>query len=165
MSAHEPRRDLLKRLASVTDWDQSTRTTFEGECWVETRNTIYRFRDGICVQVSCSDPRKKARASVLVGMRLVGWLEGGSERSRLSYEWAPGASALLWRPETERGDEAMAMTSRTTAFTLGRSSSYLQAIHDRAPPIDSQMLRRAKIPTPAFGPMRPRLPSHASSSG
>jgi hypothetical protein len=162
MHTHEPRRDLLRRLASVTDWDQSRRTTFEGECWVETRNTIYRFRDGVCFQVSCSDPRKKGRASVLVGMRLVGWLEGGAERSRLSYEWTPGASALLWRPEQDGGEEAMAMTSRTTAFTLGRSSSYLQAIHDQAPPTDSKMLRRAKIPTPAFAPTRARLPSHAS---
>ncbi len=165
MSAHEPRRDLLKRLASVTDWDSANRTSFEGECWVETRNTIYRFRDGVCFEVSCSDPRKKPRASVLVGMRLVGWLEGGSERSRLSYEWTPGASALLWRPENAGEAEAMAMTSRTTAFTLGRSSQYLQTIHDHSPPIDSQMMRRAKIPTPALSPPRPRMPSHASSSG
>jgi hypothetical protein len=161
----EPRRALLKRLASVTDWDHSNRTSFEGECWVRTRNTIYRFRDGLCVQVASTDPEKQARASGLMGMRLVGWLEGGEKRSRLSYEWTEGASALLWRPERDGREEAMAMTSRTTAFTLGRSSSHLQAIHDQAPPGDSQLLRRAKIPTPAFGPLRPRLPSHASSSG
>ena len=130
----EARRALLKKLASVTDWDQTTRAAFEGESWVETRNTIYRFRDGVCVAVARRDPRKKERGSALLGMRLVGWVEGGPSCSRLSYEWTPGAYALLWRPERAGVDESIAMTSCTTAFTLGHSSSFLQAIHDCAPP-------------------------------
>jgi hypothetical protein len=162
------RKALLKRLASVTDWDQTTRAAFEGECWVETRNTIYRFRDGVCFQVANRDPRKKGRASALVGMRLVGWVSetrSESERewhSRLGYEWTEGAAALLWRPQGEAGDEAMAMTSRTTAFTAGRSSSCLQAMHDQAPPPDSQLLRRVVASSPPFAAGRPPMPSHVS---
>jgi hypothetical protein len=158
----EARRALLKRLASITAWDQTKRVSFDGECWVETRNTIYRFRDGVCFQVASADPRKRGRSSALVGMRLVGWVEGGASHARLSYEWTEGSSALLWRAEAEGADEAMAMTSRTTAFETGRSASYLQAIHDQAPPNDSQLVRRAKVPTPAFTPARPPLPSYVS---
>jgi len=156
------RRALLKKLASVTDWDQTKRAAFDGECWVETRNTIYRFRDGVCFQVASTDPRKKGRASALVGMRLVGWVSGGESHSRLGYEWTEGAAALLWRPEGEAGDEAMAMTSRTTAFTAGRSSSCLQAMHDQAPPPDSQLLRRVVVSSPPFAAGRPPMPSYVS---
>jgi len=160
----EPRRALLKRLASVTDWDRANRTSFEGECWIRTRNTLYRLRDGVCIQIASSDPLRKGRAQALVGMRLVGWLEGGQERQRLSYEWAAGAAALLWRPAQAGTQEAMAMTSRTTAFTIGRSASCLQAIHDHEPPVDSQLLDRG-IATPSATPARPPLPSSASGTG
>jgi hypothetical protein len=155
----EARRALLKRLASVTDWSGSKGAALEGESWIQTRNTIYRFRDGVCVQVSCSDGRKRARASALVGMRLVAWLAGSENHARIALEWEPGAYAVLWRPESENGEEVMAMTSRTTAFEIGRCPALLQAFHDGAPPPDSQRVRR--IPTPR-APVRPPLPSYAS---
>jgi hypothetical protein len=158
----EARRELLKRLASVSDWGRGAGrgAALEGESWVETRNTIYRFRDGVCFQVGCRDGCKKSLgARALVGMRLVAWLTGSEPRARLTYEWEPGAYAVLWRPETETGEECMAMTSRTTAFAIGNAPRLLQAIHDHAPPRDSQLNLRAQPPirTP-----RPRLPSYAS---
>ena len=158
----EARRELLKRLASVSDWGGGTRTAFEGESWIETKNTIYRFRDGVCTQVACRAGRKKARARSLVGMRLVAWLAGTDQHSRLAYEWEPGAYAVLWRAEDEDGDEVMAMTSRTVSFTLGRSPAFVQAIHDHAPPCDSQLVRRVQTPTRAHLAPRPPLPSYAS---
>jgi hypothetical protein len=159
----EARRELLKRLASVSDWGSGRRTAFAGESWVETRNTIYRFRDGVCFQVASRGGRgagrDKGRGRSLIGMRLVAWLTGTEECSRLAYEWETGAYAVLWRPEGPESDEVMALTSRTVAFELGQSPVYLQAIHDHAPPHDSQLLRR--VATPAAAP-RPPLPSYAS---
>jgi hypothetical protein len=154
----EPRKALLKRLASVTNWGDSKRTKFEGEAWLETRNTIYRFRDGVCFQVARRDGRQ-ARSTELVGMRLVAWLTGTQEHTRVALEWVPGAYAVLWRPETDEGGEVMAMTSPTTVFARGHSSAHLQAIHDHAPPCDSQLVRR-QAPRPAAG--RSPLPSHAT---
>ena len=45
------------------------------------------------------------------------------------------------------------MTSPTTAFTLGASPACLQALHDTAPPDDSQTFNRA--PRSRFGAAAP----------
>jgi hypothetical protein len=156
------RKALLKKLATVTDWDTARRAALEGESWLETRNTLYRFRDGVCSAVACRDPRKNARSSVIIGMRLVGWLTGSAGRARLSYAWEEGACAVLWRPEDGATEEAMAMTSPTTAFTRGKSPAFLQALHDQAPPGDSQTFHRAGA-SPVLGAYRPRLSSQSSS--
>jgi len=160
----QERRALLKRIASVTNWDTATRATLEGESWIETRNTIYRFRDGVCVDVACRDRKKRQRASILVGMRLVAWLvsEPGG-RLRLSYAWRAGASAVLWRAETDGTEEAMAMTSPANAFTIGASPACLQALHDTVPPDDSQTFGRA-VASGVPERMRPRLPSISTQS-
>jgi len=140
------RRALLKKLASVTVWDESDRDAFTGETSVETRNTIYRFRDGVCFGVTSRGARKADRVSAIVGMRLVGWLvpnEESATTQRLVRTWEPGACAVLFRRcATGEDDGAMALTSATTDFTQGLGSARLQAFHDAAPPSDSAMYRR-----------------------
>jgi hypothetical protein len=162
------RKALLKKLAAVTDWESATRATLEGESWVETKNTLYRFRDGVCFAVACRDPGKSARSRIIVGMRLVGWLVGGAGKTRLAYAWEPGACAVLWRAGDAKQEEAMAMTSATTAFTRGESPACLQALHDTRPPDDSQTYRRPDPRSPYLGAAadapRPRFPSSQSRS-
>jgi hypothetical protein len=160
----QARKALLRKLATVADWDAAARALFAGESWLETRNTIYRFRDGVCFEVASRDPGKAARAQALIGMRLVGWVAG--KGSVFTNDWETGACALLWRAGCdagagrERREEAMAMTSRTTLFKRGRSSLHLQALHDHVPPVDSQTFRRERGET-----ARPRLPSSSYRSG
>jgi hypothetical protein len=86
-------------------------------------------------------------------MRLVGFLAGTAGRSSFSYQWQPGACAVLWRACAEGSEEAMGMTSPTTSLKRGASPTHLQALHDQAPPTDSQMIRRVT---------RPSEPSHPS---
>ena len=159
----QARKALLKRLATINDWDASSRAYFEGESWLESRNTIYRFRDGVCFEVASRDPHKCARAQCLVGMRLVGWLADSG--SVFTDKWRAGACAVLWRPGGADGDEAaMAMTSATTTFARGRSSVHHQALRDHVPPADSQTFRRNEGGADRIQ-IRPPLPSSASRSG
>lgn len=159
----QARRALLKKLASITDWDTAPGVTLTGETWVETRNTLYCFRDTRCIAVASRNPHRTARAGHLVGMRLVGWLRVAEGRTFFSYEWTAGAAAVLWRPGPDGGEEAMAMTSPTTALKRGRSSGHLQALHDQAPPVDSQTFQRGgSTPESMTGTSRPSFPSFRS---
>jgi len=157
----EPRKELLLRLASITDWVAASRAAVEGESWLESRNTIYRLRDGVCFDVASRDPRKTARARTLVGMRLIGWLVRTG--SLVTGIWEQGAFGILWRPNHGGTEEAIAMTSATTNYARGRSSTYLQALHDHVPPAASQTFRRdeAAAASRQGGP-RARLPSSSS---
>jgi len=155
----QARKALLQKLAMVSDWDAASRASFKGESWLESRNTLYRFRDGVCFDVGTREPRRAARARSLVGMRLVGWLD--RERSTFMHEWRDGACAVMWRPAGPREEEAVALTSPTTVFALGRSSRYLQEMHDRVPPPDSQTFAcdEAADAGERGGRARPRFPS------
>jgi hypothetical protein len=83
--------------------------TWLGELTVSTRNTTYRFVNGVCTAVHRSG-EQGARAD-FVGMRLAGWFIDDLPAPRISPTWRPGASALLLQPGTER--DALALTSPT----------------------------------------------------
>jgi hypothetical protein len=155
----QARKALLQKLAMVSDWDAASRASFKGESWLESRNTLYRFRDGVCFDVGTREPKRAARARGLVGMRLVGWLD--RERSTFMHEWRDGACAVMWRPAGPSEEEAVALTSPTTVFALGRSSEYLQEMRDRVPPPDSQTFAcdEAGDARAQSGRARPRFPS------
>jgi hypothetical protein len=93
-----------------------------GETQVETRNTVYRLRDGVCHSVQRHDDASGTRAhpADLFGMRLVGWVmrdHAGAPAGPVSLEWQRGAHAVLWRPR--RGGEPhslIALTSATLRF-------------------------------------------------
>jgi hypothetical protein len=155
----QARKALLKQLATAPEWSVTSRAAFGGETWLESRNTLYRFRDGVCLEVGCRDPGKAARARTLVGMRLVGWLAGPN--ALLTTAWAPGACGVLWRPPDEKGEESLAMTSRSIGFTRGTSHVHLQALRDQAPPADSQTFPRAEAVPEA---PRPRFSSSSHGS-
>jgi hypothetical protein len=154
------RKALLKSLATVNAWDEADLDAypraFDGLTCVETRNTIYRFRDGVCFGVTNRNQTRSGRGSALVGMRIVGWLVTGelhAPKQRLTRTWQPGACAVLFRPCASGGDDgAMALTSPTIDFTNGLESTRLQAFHDAAPPSTSSLYRREAPPLPAAAP-------------
>ncbi len=170
------RRALLESLASLNGWHEgrdgreSPPDAFVGDTCVETRNTIYRLRDGVCFGVTSRDHAGRGRRSALVGMCIVGWLMPGTPgglRPRITRRWEQGACAVLFRPSASgEGDGAMALTSPSLEFTHGLESTRLQAFHDAAPPSDSALVRRdAGWPTspPSYVPVAqtPRLPQSA----
>ena len=90
-----------------------------GETRIETRNTVYRLRDGIChrIERDARDQAGRAHPDAFVGMRVVGWLMRDDPRSALMMGWQPGAYAVLWRPRMGPTDRsAVALTSATVAF-------------------------------------------------
>jgi hypothetical protein len=152
----DERRRYLKQLASRSSrsWAQAPLPpALAGETRIETRNTVYRLRDGVCYAVTRHEEAAPARTnpSAFAGMRLVGWLMREDPRGGLSLEWTPGACAVLWRP---RGDgeahSAVALTSSTLAFaTVARSVP---------PPLPARaMTVRPPTPLPPPPPSMTRL--------
>jgi hypothetical protein len=118
----------FRRELATTNADAWARATpaskFAGEMRVETRNTIYMFKDGACTGVTRGDRAFRADPTTLVGMRFLGWLADSDARAGLRDAWQPGAYAVLWRPR--RANEAassVALTSAVAAFTAVRRSS------------------------------------------
>ena len=165
------RRALLKSLATVNRWDEAEidayPRAFDGMTCVETRNTIYRFRDGVCFGITNRNQTRSGRGSALVGMRIVGWLVTGtpdSPKQQLTRSWQSGACAVLFRPCATGGDDgAMALTSPTIDFTNGLESTRLQAFHDAAPPSTSSLYRREAPPLPAAPPAPSSRSPHAQA--
>jgi len=101
----------------------------DGETRLESLHTIYRFHDGVCVEVE----RRRDCAPIdgrLVGMRLVGWLVEVPGGRFLVPEWQQGARGILWR-KTD-ATSTIAMTSRTFAFV--RRADKMDAAETRVAP-------------------------------
>lgn len=108
------RKEWLETLASTSAeaWMMAVMpAAFDGVTRIETRRTVYRFDDGVCVE---AERRSGETTGVegCVGMRCVGWLTGDGN---LVPTWRPGARAILWRLE-EDGTASVALTSPTFAF-------------------------------------------------
>jgi hypothetical protein len=157
------RKAFLRKLSMKNEWEAASRARFAGESWIESRNTLYRFFDGVCIDIAARGARRGSSARTLIGMRLVGWL--ADDGFHFTNEWQAGACAVLWRPGALGVEEAMGMTSATTAFVRGPSSVHLQALHDRLAPADSQSFRRRDAEAAIVAGARPRLPSSSYRSG
>ena len=105
--------------------------TFEGDASVATKNTVYRFHDGICFSVDGRNKRPPSGHDIRVealqkqdcfGMRIVAWLlDHDTDHPSLSSTWQPGACAVLWR----RGlRESVALTSPTVQFNPSQDENY-----------------------------------------
>jgi hypothetical protein len=113
---------FMKRLASGASatWALTPMPDcFAGERRIETRNTVYLMRDGICQ----STLRREFLNSTgthktnLVGMRLMGWVASEVYSAPLQLEWALGMHAVLWRPRRPGERHSLiALTSPTLAF-------------------------------------------------
>lgn len=168
----DSRRAYLKDLAarSARAWGNSPLPpVFAGETRIETRNTTYQLRDGICYAVHRNEDAGHGRAhpSAFVGMRIVGWLMREDPRAGISLEWRPGAYAVLWRPRAESASEhsAVALTSSSSAFRVVARTvppPLPQPSRQSAPPPAVQTLRLPVAPVvvrpptpPSFAPPPP----------
>ena len=120
----DSRRAYLKDLAarSARSWGNTPLPpVFAGETRIETRNTMYLLRDGVCYAVHRNEGAEqgKAHPSAFVGMRIVGWLMREDPRAGISLDWRPGAYAVLWRSRAESTEHsAVALTSSSSAFRV-----------------------------------------------
>jgi hypothetical protein len=86
---------------------------------LETRHTIYVFRDGVCVDIARRDGEEQSNAELsMIGMRVVGWLLDVEGQRRLLERWLPGARAVMWRApdKSTRTSSRIAMTSPSFGF-------------------------------------------------
>jgi hypothetical protein len=166
----DSRRAYLKDLAarSARSWGSTPLPpAFSGETRIETRNTTYQLRDGICYAVQRNEDAGQGRAhpSAFVGMRIVGWLMREDPRAGISLDWHPGAYAVLWRSRSENTAEhsAVALTSSSSAFrvvarTVPPQLPQPQPSRPSAPPpavrVPPPIVVRAPTP-PAFAPPGP----------
>lgn len=113
-------RQWLKELAETKTWMNAIGPLgLEGTHRLETRHTIYVFRNGVCVDVArrdCDDEISSSDSAI--GMRVVGWLLDIEGRRRLLERWLPGARAVMWRAATEKAPSKIALTSPSFGFVM-----------------------------------------------
>lgn len=105
---------LLARLtdASYSTWISLGEHAYGGDLVLETKNTTYRFQDGVCVDVHS---KRSGKRDGLRGMRLIGWLAQEGGRISLMADPTPGGAAVLWI-EGRRDPAAFIVTSATRIF-------------------------------------------------
>ena len=154
----DQRRSYLKDLATklADSWASSaTPIAFSGQARVDTRNTSYRFEDGVCCSVTRNERTWRADSSAdltqMIGMRLVGWLLHDDPYAGLQQQWRPGAYAVLWRARrASDAHSSVALTSATTAMTATRRVS-------TPPPLPARALQRPASPVSMVIPKMPSL--------
>ena len=165
----DERRRYLKQLAarSARAWGSTPLPPcFAGETRIETRNTVYQLRDGVCYAVSRRDEASPGRLhpSEYVGMRIVGWLMRDAPQAGISLEWEAGAYAVLWRPR-DAGEEHSAVALTSTSLAFRRIARAMQA---PVPGSEPATVRSGRIstppplPHPARGTLLPRPATPAS---
>ena len=142
------RKEWLETLASTSaeTWMMAVMpATFDGFTRIETRRTVYRFDDGVCVEAERRSGESMGAADC-IGMRIVGWVIG---EGALVSTWRPGARAVLWRLE-EDGTASVALTSPTFAFVAAiRAVAYV--------PVARSLYWRRGVPSYAI--VKPRTPT------
>jgi hypothetical protein len=120
--AMNDRRAYIKGLASRASrsWGSTPLPAcLAGETRVETHNTVYLLRDGVCHTIARRDETGATRThkAELFGMRLMGWVGSRDPGAPLRLEWRRGMHAVLWRPR-RNGEKhsVIALTSPTLGF-------------------------------------------------
>jgi hypothetical protein len=148
------RRAYLKELAARSARRWSTEplpASLAGETRIETRNTVYQLRDGICYAVTrhAGAEGRGMHPSSFVGMRVVGWLTQNHPQAGLHLEWTPGSYAVLWRPRLPHEEHsAVALTSSSHAFRAVAPSPPELRRPSTPPPLPAAA-RSTLLPRPA----------------
>jgi hypothetical protein len=153
------RRAYLKELAarSARRWSTAPLpASLSGETRVETRNTIYQLRDGVCYAVTrhAGAESRGMHPSSFVGMRIVGWLTHDSPQTGIRPDWSPGAYAVLWRPRLPSEEHsAVALTSSSHAFrAVTPSVPDVSRRPSSPPPLPPAVPRSTLLPRPVTPP-------------
>jgi hypothetical protein len=115
-------REWLKQLAASETKTWMTAVAPLGLAGVhrlETRHTIYVFKDGVCADMARRDGEEQSNSDLtMIGMRVVGWLLDIEGQRRLLERWLPGARAVMWRAPTNANGKSsrIAMTSPSFGF-------------------------------------------------
>ncbi len=122
--ATRDRRSYMKRLAAGASrtWSNNPLPAcFAGETRIETRNSVYLLRDGVCQAITRREfvSTTGTHKTELVGMRLMGWIASEDPSTPLELEWRRGMRGVLWRPRGpgER-HSVIALTSPTLGFCV-----------------------------------------------
>ena len=149
----DARRTYLKDLATqlADAWAASaTPAALSGDARVDTRNTTYLFKEGVCTSVTRRDRAWRSDPTEMIGMRLVGFLLHDDPYAGLQQRWRAGAYAVLWRGRrTGDAHSSVALTSATTSMTAERRAS-------SPPPLPSRALQR---PVSPVSMVIPKIPS------
>jgi hypothetical protein len=149
----DQRRAYLKELAarSARRWSAAPLPpSLSGETRIETRNTVYHLRDGVCFLVTRREEAGVLRTDpgAFVGMRVVGWLMHDDPQAGITQEWRPGAYAVLWRPREENEEHsAVALTSTSLAFRVVARTTPTPAPPSGQPPSTARS-KRVSTPPP-----------------
>jgi hypothetical protein len=151
-------RTYLRELAT-NNADAWARTTFDskfaGEMRIETRNTIYEFKDGACSGVTRGDRAFRTDPTTLIGMRFLGWLWAAEPNAGLREAWEPGAYAVLWRPRrANEPTSCVALTSAAISFSAIRRRSAPPPLRERP----KSMTRMNTIPPAPATPTPATMP-------
>jgi hypothetical protein len=143
------RRQYMKELAaqSAEVWGASaTSVKFPGDTRIETKNTVYLFRDDVCFSVT--QRTGKTDPSAMVNMRLIGWLMPNDAKTELLPRWRPGTYAVLWRPRAKGERHShVALTSATLSFAkMHRSAA--------PPPMRARVSSDVELRSAGSGPRR-----------
>jgi hypothetical protein len=171
----DERRAFLKSLAqrSADAWGAAApEGALRGETRIETRNTIYQLRDGVCIGITRRESHGwRADPTVFIGMRVVGWLAYENPRAGITAAWRPGSYAVLWRQRRAKDvHSSVALTSASLSFEKADGAPKKAApppvpprkTSGPAPLAPVRALPRPVTPA-AFAPRAP-LPSRARAS-
>jgi hypothetical protein len=150
----DQRRAYLKELAarSARRWSAAPLAPcLVGETRIDTRNTVYHLRDGVCFLVTRREEAGAPRTnpSAFVGMRVVGWLMRDDPHAGITPDWRPGAYAVLWRPR-DKGEEhsAVALTSTSLTFRVVARTTPMPPPASKLNAAETVRARRISTPPP-----------------
>jgi hypothetical protein len=143
--------DAIAKLArsSASTWLADAARWFQGSSQLETRTSVYTFRDGVLTARARKPTRAFDTPKGAAGVRLVGFLSEDRARGTfdVSPRWQPGASGLMLRVVSGTRLEARAclVTTATLAFVREAPGSVTRIHHanafDRSRPLPPSFAR------------------------
>ena len=128
VAALEPLIRLAERSAAT--WRQVRGEAFAGETTIETRNTVYRFEDGLLVGRTTKSRRGSADWNSSLAtqkVELIGFLADEGGFWSFSPRWREGALAVMTADE-----KRFLLTSPTCACAIDRPRLPLRSVPERS---------------------------------
>jgi len=107
-------------------WQTLGADVFRGHALVLTKNSLYRFKDGLFVSRTKGAHRALESPPAMRGTRLIGFLVLEGSTWSLVPRWQAGAHAVMWRPGAAPSlidPTSFIVTSETHSFALDRGGT------------------------------------------